>query len=88
LVRVHPAYLVGDVYVLGQSVPETFDQSFNLEFGRQIVLKLPRELKVWHIEGKTLDDKPISITAGTPDTNPYLVYRGEALQDEWNYVVT
>jgi hypothetical protein len=81
------AYLVGDVYVLGESAPQTFDQAFDLEFGKQVVLKVPKELKVWHIDGKTLDDKPISITAGTPDTNRYLPYRGEALQNEWNYVV-
>lgn len=71
----------------GLSDTKHYNKQIDLQFGTQVVLKLPAELKVWRIEGKTLDDVPISITAGVPDTSRNLIYRGEALQDETNYVV-
>jgi hypothetical protein len=74
--------IIADVQKWDLGEQRTYSRNEDLFFGKLLVFRVPKELKTRHIEGKTLDGKPISIQAGVAANNEFLQYLSEVDQDD------
>jgi hypothetical protein len=66
---------------LGVAETKTFTETQDLEFESLATFTIPKALKAWQLKGRTLDDNPIDMVSGAPQSDALQLLPGVTQDD-------